>query len=68
MNEKKRTAIDALNEMFWRQSVEFRENYRENYFVLLEYITETDKGYATHNELRQKMREKDRLEKIASIK
>ncbi|MBQ9646135.1 MAG: hypothetical protein IJV24_07250 [Prevotella sp.] len=61
MNEKKRTAVDALNEMFWSQSVEFREEYRRNYFTLLEYIVEPE---ITYDEAHQRLREKERMEQL----
>ena len=71
MNEKARTAIDALNEMFWAQSVTFREEYRRNYYALLEYIMDADradKSRAAYDEIRQRLHEQDRLEKITSVK
>lgn len=61
MNEKKRATIDALNEMFWSQSVKFREEYRQNYFTLLEYITEPDReALPCYDEIRQSMIEQDK--------
>lgn len=74
MDEKKRAAIDALNEIFWSQSVNFREEYRQNYFTLLEYIVEPGKTPLSYKEIKRILREQKpdmddiQLAKMASMK
>lgn len=53
MNDKQKKAIDALNEMFWCQNRDFRENWRCNYFVILDYIVQTGKVEISYDEIRR---------------
>ena len=53
MNDKQKKAIDALNEMFWCQNIGFRENWRCNYFVILDYIVQTGKVEIPYDEIRR---------------
>ena len=39
MNEENKQLIELLNDMYQSQSSDYKQRYRENYFDLLEYLT-----------------------------
>ena len=67
MNEEKKSAIDALNEMFWSQGINFREQYRRNYFAILEYIVGPNKATLTSDEIHRALTKQERGDRLIEI-
>ena len=40
MTDVQKELIEVLNDMYQSQSAEFKKQYREHYFALLEYLTD----------------------------
>ena len=45
INENQRTLIDKLNSMYQSQSLEYRKQYRDEYFSILEYLVQSPDEY-----------------------
>jgi len=45
INENQRTLIEQLNSMYQSQSLEYRKQYRDEYFSILEYLVQRPDEY-----------------------